>query len=326
MLVDDITIKIRGGHGGRGAVAFERNKLALGPTGAAGGHGGSVYFEGVSDIGALNQFRFEKERSAQDGEPGQRQYRDGRTGEDITLKIPVGTVIHNLTTGFDQEILQIGEKVLGAKGGLGGKGNFYFRSSRNTSPKQFQPGIPGEDYEVRLELKLIADVGLVGLPNAGKSSLINELTNAKSKVANYQFTTLEPHLGAYYGLILADLPGLIEGAAEGKGLGLKFLRHVERTRAIFHLISAESEDVLRDYEVIKKELGDYSPGMLEKNETVFLTKVDSVSPEQVEKQLKTLAKKKIKAIPISVLDDESLKQVKKILDKLVKEKTKTDDK
>lgn len=320
MLVDDITIRVAGGHGGRGAVSFERNKMALGPTGASGGLGGSVFAEGVSDIGALAQFRFEKERKAEDGGMGQKQYRDGATGKDIILKLPVGTVIHNLTTGFDQEVLKIGEKILVAKGGLGGKGNFLFRSSTNTSPRQFQPGLPGEEFEIRLELKLIADIGLVGLPNAGKSSLLNELTNAKSKVANYQFTTLEPHLGAYYGLILADLPGLIEGAAEGRGLGMKFLRHIERTKTIFHLISAESDDPVLDYKIIRQELGDYNAELLEKTEIVFLTKSDTVSEKELKQKIQSLTRKKIKATPISVLDDKSLEKVKKVFGKLIEEK------
>lgn len=320
MLVDDIEIRVAGGHGGRGAVAFERNKLAQGPTGGSGGHGGSVYAEGVSDIGALAQFRFEKERRAENGENGKRQYNDGHRGKDIVLKLPVGTVIHNLTTGFDQEIVKIGEQVLVAKGGLGGKGNFLFRSSVNTSPREYQLGLPGENFKLRLELKLIADVGFVGLPNAGKSSLLNELTKAKSKVANYQFTTLEPHLGAYHELILADLPGLIEGASDGRGLGIKFLRHVERTKTIFHLISAESEDVVKDYKIIKKELSDYNQELLDKTEFVFITKTDLVEAKQVEKKLKELAKIKVKAQAISVYDLDSLEQVKNVLNKLAGEK------
>lgn len=320
MLVDDIKIRVAGGHGGRGSVAFERNKLALGPTGGSGGLGGSVFAEAVSDIGVLAQFRFEKQKKAENGENGQRQYRDGHTGKDIILKMPVGTVIHNLTTGFDQELVKIGEKVLVAKGGLGGKGNFLFRSSTNTSPKQFQSGLPGEEFELRLELKLIADIGLVGLPNAGKSSLLNELTNAKSKIANYQFTTLEPHLGAYYGLILADLPGLIEGASEGRGLGIKFLRHIERTKTIFHLISAESDDVARDYKIIRQELKNYNPELSKKEEFVFLNKTDLLDKTEIKNKLAELKKIKVKATPISVFDLDSLEEVKKVLNKLGKEK------
>ena len=154
------------------------------------------------------------------------------------------TVIHNLTTGLGREIVSVKERVLAAKGGKGGRGNFHFRSSTNTRPRQFEYGTPGESFGVRFELKLIADIGLIGLPNVGKSSLLNELTNAKSKVANYLFTTLEPNLGVYYGLVLADIPGLIEGASGGKGLGIKFLRHIERTRILFHIISSESKDPL----------------------------------------------------------------------------------
>ena len=246
MLIDDVTIRVRAGNGGRGAVAFDKNKMALGPAGGSGGNGGRIYFEGVSDLGALNQFRYKKELTAENGEGGKGQFNDGPDGKNLILKVPVGTVIHNLTTETNQEIIKIGEKIIAAKGGLGGKGNFLFRSPRNTSPRRFQPGLPGEEAALRLELKLIADVGLVGFPNVGKSSLLNELTKAKAKVANYPFTTLEPNLGVYYELILADIPGLIEGASSGKGLGIKFLRHIERTRILFHLISAESTNPKND--------------------------------------------------------------------------------
>ena len=183
------------------------------------------------------------------------------------------------------EVLKIGERILAAKGGLGGKGNFHFRSSTNTSPKQFQEGLSGEYSTVRLELKLIADVGLIGLPNAGKSSLLNELTKAKSKVANYPFTTLEPNLGAYYELIIADVPGLIEGASVGKGLGIKFLRHIERTKILFHLISAESENPAKDYKIIKKELETHNKELAEKTEYVFLSKSDTLPQEEIKRKL-----------------------------------------
>jgi GTP-binding protein len=236
MLIDDVEIKISAGDGGKGAVAFNKNLMNLGPVGGRGGNGGSVYFEGVSDLSALNQFRFKKDLRAEKGEDGRGQFRDGAAGKDLVLKVPVGTVIHNLDRKTDFEIIKIGEKVLGALGGHGGKGNFLFRSARNTSPTEFQYGLPGENFKIRLELKLIADVGFVGLPNVGKTSLLNKLTRASGKVANYPFTTLEPNLGVYYDLILADIPGLIEGASSGKGLGIKFLRHIERTRVIFHFI------------------------------------------------------------------------------------------
>jgi len=209
--------------------------------------------------------------------------------------------------------VKIGQKMLVAEGGNGGKGNFLFRSAKNTSPRQFQEGLPGQHFTLRLELKLIADVGLIGLPNAGKSSLLNELTAAKSRVANYPFTTLEPSLGTYYELILADIPGLIEGASSGKGLGIKFLQHVERTKVLFHLISAESEDPLKDYQIIKKELETYSKKLTEKPEYVFLSKTDAVSPEEVKKKLAALKKAHKNVVPISVYDADSLENVKKIL-------------
>ena len=212
MLIDDVKIRVAAGSGGNGAVAFNKSKMALGPAGASGGNGGSVYILGVSDLSALNQFRFKKEIKAQDGEDGNPQFRDGNDANDLVLSVPVGTVVHNLNTGEDLDIAKIGQKVLIARGGRGGRGNFHFRSSINTTPKEFEYGRQGELLEIRFELKLIADVGFIGIPNVGKSSLLNELTNAKSKVANYPFTTLEPNLGVYYDLILADIPGLIEGA------------------------------------------------------------------------------------------------------------------
>ena len=320
MLIDDVTIEVRAGNGGRGGVAFNTAKMALGPTGGNGGRGGSVYMEGVSDLGALNQFRYKKEVYAQDGERGRAQFVDGTGGEDIVLRIPVGTVIRGLTRQEDTEIVKVGERILAAKGGRGGKGNFKFRSPHNTTPKEFQPGLPGEIFQIRLELKLIADVGLIGLPNVGKSSLLNELTNAKSKVANYKFTTLEPHLGAYYDLILADIPGLIEGASQGKGLGIKFLRHVERTGTLFHFVSAESESPAEDYRVIREELGGYSTGLLQKKEYVFLSKADTADAADVKKKVTALKKLNPSVIPISIHDADSLNSVKKILGVLDKQK------
>jgi len=235
MLVDELKIRVRAGNGGHGTVAFSKIKMALGPTGGRGGKGGSVWLEGIADIGGLTKLKFAKTFEAIDGKNGGHHLNDGPDGADITIKVPVGTVAKNLTTKREIEVTKIGERVLIAQGGRGGRGNFHFRSSTNTSPQQSQPGTKGEKYNFRLELKLIADVGLVGMPNVGKSSLINELTKAKSKVANYPFTTLEAHLGSYYGLILADIPGIIEGAHEGKGLGIRFLKHVERTKVLFRV-------------------------------------------------------------------------------------------
>lgn len=320
MLVDDITIKVSAGNGGKGAVAFNTTLKNLGPVGGSGGHGGSVYAEGSSNLNALGQFRFKKILVAENGMDGRGQFRDGHDGKDLVLKVPVGTIVHNLTQNNEIEITKIGERVLLAKGGKGGKGNFHFRSSTNTSPKQSQPGLPGENFDLRLELKFIADVGFVGLPNVGKSSLLNELTNAKSKVANYQFTTLEPNLGIYYELILADIPGLIENSSQGKGLGIKFLRHIERTQIIFHFISAESLDPKKDYEVIRKELGVYKDSLLEKPEYLFLTKSDLVTDKIINEKLKILKKIDSNIIAISIIDSNSLKNVKDILNKIKSEK------
>ncbi len=313
MLIDDVKVRLCAGNGGKGAAAFQKVRLMQGPTGADGGNGGSIYLEGVSDINALAAFASRREIKAEDGKNGRGQFIDGRRGEDLILKVPRGTRVTNVETGFVRDVREIGERVLVAGGGKGGRGNFKFRSSTNTSPMEFEEGTPGDAAEFHFELLLIADVGLVGLPNAGKSSLLNALTNAKSRVANYPFTTLEPHLGDFYGTIIADIPGLIEGAAEGKGLGDKFLRHIERTRTLFHLISAESDDVVRDYQTIRAELEAYDPQLGEKTEYVFLTKSDMVSPEEIKTQLQKLKKAKITAIAVSVLDDASMEEVKKVL-------------
>ncbi len=320
MLIDDVTTRVAAGDGGRGAVAFNKNMMSLGPTGAMGGHGGNVIAVGVSDMSALNQFRFKKEFVAEDGREGRSQFRDGRDGTDLVLKLPIGTIAHNLTTGKDVSIEHVDEKVILAQGGLGGRGNFYFRSAHNTSPRKFQPGLPGEKFSFRFELKLIADVGFVGLPNAGKSSMLNELTNAQSKVANYPFTTLEPNLGVYYELILADIPGLIEGSSAGRGLGTKFLRHIERTRILFHFISSESLNPARDYRIIRHELGTYNKKLLEKTEYLFLSKSDLLGSKELKEKLAIFKKLNPTAVAVSIADEVSVEKIKKILNKIKKKK------
>ena len=320
MLIDELTIKVKAGDGGNGAVAFNKVKLSRGPTGADGGNGGSVYFEGTGDINALMVFASRQEVEAERGRDGRGQFLDGRKGEDLVLKVPTGTTVTNLGTGFKQEISEAGQRVLAAGGGVGGRGNFKFRSATNTTPMEHEDGTKGDEATYKLELRLIADVGFVGLPNAGKSSLLNELTAAKSRVANYPFTTLEPHLGSYYGVILADIPGIIEGASGGKGLGVKFLKHIERTKVLFHLISAESDDVARDYKVIRNELQTYNPELTKKTEHVFLAKSDMVSPEEVKEKMAALKKIKLKPLAISILEPESMSEVKKILNKIKDEK------
>ncbi len=321
MILDDVKITVTGGKGGNGMVRFNKTKLSLGPTGANGGKGGDVFMQGVSNLGALRQFRFKKDFTAQKGEDGKIKLNDGSGGDDITLMIPVGTIIHNLTTGQNIEMLKIGQTELVAKGGRGGRGNFLFRSSTNTTPMQSEKGRPGESFQLRLELKMIADVGFIGLPNVGKSSLLNELTNAQSKVANYPFTTLEPNLGVYYDLILGDIPGIIEGASIGKGLGIKFLQHIERTKVLFHLVSAESADPMADYKTVREELKNYNPLLLEKPEYIFLSKTDAVSAETAEKIISEFKKENKEIIPISIADDKTMEEVKKILNKIIADKT-----
>ncbi|EKE20521.1 MAG: hypothetical protein ACD_7C00541G0003 [uncultured bacterium] len=320
MLIDDVTIKVRAGKGGNGMVAFAKTLMNQGPTGGDGGKGGNIIVRGVNDLGALRPFKTKKLVAAKDGGAGEQNMRTGANGADGIVIVPVGTVIHDLTNKKDYEINKIGQEIVIAKGGNGGFGNFYFRSSTNTTPEQANPGVAGENVELRLELKLIADIGFVGYPNVGKSSLLNELTNASSKVANYKFTTLEPHLGVYYELILADIPGIIEGASEGKGLGIKFLKHIERTKILFHFISADSENPLEDYEIIRGELGKFNPELLKKDEWIIISKSDEKSPQEVGKIVDKLKKKNPQIISLSLLDDKSVEGLKKVLNEIKAEK------
>ncbi len=315
MLIDDITIHVTAGHGGKGAVAFNKNLMSLGPAGGSGGNGASIYAVGVSDLAALRQFRFTKKIKAEDGKDGRGQFVDGRRGEELVLKLPVGTVVH-FPQGSPREITKVGERLLLARGGKGGRGNFHFRSSTNTSPKQFEYGTPAEEKDLRLELKLIADIGFVGLPNVGKSSLLNIITKAQARVANYPFTTLEPNLGVYEDLILADIPGLIEGASEGKGLGVRFLRHVERTRVLFHFVAADSEDPMKDYKIIRGELKAYNPALLEKPEYIFVSRSDMASEKEILAVVKKFEKLKKPCQAMSILDDKSIERVRILLNDL----------
>lgn len=320
MIIDDVVITVIAGKGGDGVVRFNKTKMSLGPTGGSGGKGGDIYMQGVSDLNALRQFRFKKELKAEKGQTGKFQLNDGHDGQDLVLFVPVGTVISNFIDKRKLEITKINQRELIARGGQGGKGNYLFRSAINTTPKEAEPGKPGESFQVRLELKMIADVGFIGLPNVGKSSLLNELTNAQSKVANYPFTTLEPNLGVYYDLILADIPGLIEGASTGKGLGTKFLRHIERTRVLFHLVAADSQDPVADYKVVRSELEAHNVELILKPEYIFISKTDAVSLE-VLNDIKNNFKKIGKEVEtISIVDSDSMDRLKKILNTLIKEK------
>jgi len=316
MLTDEAIIKVSAGRGGDGVVAFDKIKMSLGPTGGRGGDGGPVYFEGVADIFALNRYRTLKNHLASDGKNGRTNRGDGPTGKDLILTVPVGTVVLNLKNKKNFEITEVGQKVLAAAGGIGGRGNFSFRSAKNTSPQEYEEGKKGEEVEFGLELRLIADVGLIGLPSAGKSSLINELTAANAKVGEYHFTTLEPNLGVMDRTIIADIPGLIEGAHAGRGLGIKFLRHIQRTKVLLHCLSLESDDLDRDYKIIRNELASYDKKLIEKKELVLLTKMDLFKKKEIESKIKKL-KTKNKIIFTSIHDMDSLEDLQKEIQNLL---------
>lgn len=315
-LVDEISLELSAGTGGSGVVRWLKEFMQRHgkPAGGDGGKGGDVYLRAVRDIGYLSHYRQNPVMVAGNGEPGARARREGKNGEDLYVDVPRGSFVTWQETGFTFDLIEEGQTIRILKGGEGGFGNAHFASSTNRSPREATKGKPGEAGTFVVELRMIADVGFVGLPNVGKSTLLNALTNAKSNVANYHFTTLEPHLGAFNGYILADIPGLIEGAAEGKGLGHKFLRHVERTRILVHCVSAESMDPALDYRTIRAELERYSPKLTEKAELVLLTKCDEVSETEAKEKQALLAEAAGKTVQtVSVLDDLTLKEFSTLL-------------
>lgn len=304
MLVDEVEITVQGGHGGAGKVSFY-SKMGAGPNGGDGGQGGDCYMQATSDLYALARFLSHPGCQAENGQPGDNNRKSGADGKDLILEVPVGLSIID-QENQEIELNELNKIVLIAKGGLGGRGNFFFKSSARTTPRYAQPGLSGEKKKLRLKLKLIADFGLIGLPNAGKSSILNELTNAEAKIGDYPFTTLEPNLGTLQGKVIADIPGLIEGASTGKGLGHKFLKHIEKVHLLLHCISAESEDPLKDYKIIQDELKKFNPKLVEKPEIILLTKSDLLEKADLVKKLKILKKTKKKISPVSIHDLDSL--------------------
>ncbi|MDP3941231.1 MAG: GTPase ObgE [bacterium] len=323
MLVDDVIVSVKAGNGGNGAVSFRRNAQTArgGPDGGNGGKGGDIFVRGVTDITALQEFQFKKSIKAEDGIKGDRNNLFGRKGKDLVIDVPVGTRITDVDTGWKTDI-DAEKSVLIARGGNGGRGNNEFKSATNQTPRTAEKGEEGQARRLRLELRLIADIGLIGLPNAGKSSLLEALTNARPKIANYPFTTLEPNLGVMFtsskggdGKIIADIPGLIEGASGGKGLGIKFLKHIEKTRLLLHCIDATSVDVLHDYHIVHKEMLAYNKEIGQKKEIVLLTKRDVVTATEYKEKEKILKNISQRVLSVSIYDEESLGKLKTLLKK-----------
>lgn len=342
---------VRGGNGGSGAVSFRREKYIPkgGPDGGDGGKGGNVYLVSDANLTTLEDFAHNKKYEAGDGGKGGGKKMSGAKGGDMEIRLPVGTMVKLLRlipeTVEEKEIrvkgmklgvlgklfsqtylegqaereidlTEAGERILVARGGKGGRGNVHFKGSTRTTPMIAEGGQLGEAFEAELELKLLADIGLVGLPNAGKSTLLSVLSNARPKIADYEFTTLEPNLGVlrvddkHY--VIADIPGLIEGASEGRGLGTKFLKHVERTRVLIHLVPAsedEPEAIYKKYQTIRKELKGFGAGLEDKTEVVVLSKIDLVSKEKIADVVKYFTKKKIKITPISAATGTGMKEL-----------------
>ena len=316
--LDQVKIFIKAGDGGSGSPSFRREKFIEfgGPDGGDGGKGGSIILKSERNLNTLIDFRYQQHFKAQRGEDGKGKKQTGKGGEDLHLRVPVGTQIFeedNKTLIFDFK--KENENFVAALGGKGGLGNTRFKSSTNRAPKKITKGIKGEEFWIWLQLKTIADIGIIGLPNAGKSSLLASITKATPKIANYKFTTLNPNLGvAIYDnkeIILADIPGIIEGAHSGTGLGIKFLKHIERCKTLLHLIDVTENDLFKSYKQIREELGKYSKDLLKKNELVVLNKIDLINKKELkEKEEKFNKKTKKKILLLSTIKKQYISKIK----------------
>ena len=316
--LDQVKIYIKAGNGGDGSPSFRREKFIEfgGPDGGDGGKGGSIILKSEQNLNTLIDFRYQQHHKAQRGENGSGQNRSGKSGKDLILKVPLGTQIFeedNKTLLYD--FTKTGEEFIAASGGKGGLGNTRFKSSTNRAPKKFTKGAIGEEFTIWLQLKTIADIGIIGLPNAGKSSLLAAITNATPKIANYEFTTLNPNLGVVTydnkEITIADIPGLIEGAHEGTGLGTKFLKHIERCKSILHLIDITNENLNKSYNQVKNELKNYSSQLIKKKELIILNKIDLMNEETTKKIVKEFSKNKnCEVLTLSTIKKESISKIK----------------
>lgn len=323
-LIDEINIYAIAGKGGNGVVRWRQEKFIDkgGPTGGNGGKGGDVYFKAIRDPYVLARYKRDVILTAKNGTEGEGARKTGKSGDDLVLELPIGSVITNTETGMVWELHTEGERVLVLYGGQGGLGNNYFKSSLNTTPEKATPGKKGDEATFHIVLSLFADIGLIGLPNAGKSSMLNVLTNAKAKIGEYAFTTLDPNLGDFHGYILADIPGLIEGASDGKGLGTKFLKHITRTRMLAHLVSCEHpEDAYDRYLQIRQELKKYGKGLAEKKEVIVLTKTDMIDASTLGSLMEQFKKHDLPVYNVSLYDDTSVKEFMDIFIKLLRTTT-----
>ena len=316
--LDQVKIYIKAGNGGDGSPSFRREKFIEygGPDGGDGGSGGSVILKAERNLNTLIDFRYQQHHKAKRGDNGSGQNRTGKSGEDLILKVPLGTQVFeedNKTLIYD--FIKIGEEFTAAAGGKGGLGNTRFKSSTNRAPRKFTKGTPGEEFTIWLQLKTIADIGIIGLPNAGKSSLLAAITNANPKIANYQFTTLNPNLGvASYDdkeVTIADIPGLVEGAHKGTGLGIQFLKHIERCKSLLHMIDITDNDIKSSYKKVKNELKNYSSKLSKKRELIILNKTDLINKNEVKKIINDFSKNiKSEVISMSTLEKKSVSKIK----------------